>query len=188
MTVWGEFQFENRLYILSSVGGQDIRLLTTAKALIQALLFCRLDYCNALLFGDSDTLVRRLQSVQNAVARLITGTRRRDHITPVLHSLHWLPVRRRIEYKMAVLVYKALRGQLPSYLSDSCHLVAETGARRLRSADVMTCSVTRTRTTFGDRGFAVAGPATWNRLPVSLRQPDIGFDAFRRNLKTFLFV
>ena len=68
--------------------------LTTAKALIQAFLFCRLDYCNALLFGVSDTLVRRLQSVQNAAARFITGTRRRDHITPELHSLHWLPVRR----------------------------------------------------------------------------------------------
>ena len=97
--------------------------LATAKALIQALLFRRLDYCNALLFGVSDTLVRRLQSVQNAAARLITGTRRRDHITPVLYSLHWLPVQRRIDYKMAVLVCKALRGQLPSYLSDSVCVV-----------------------------------------------------------------
>ncbi len=61
-----------------------------------------------------------------------------------MRSLHWLPVRRRIDYKMAVLMYKALRDQLPSYLTDSCRLVTETSARRLRSADVFTCSVART--------------------------------------------
>ena len=63
------------------------------KTLVQAFISCRLDYCNSLLFGISDGLLRRLQSVQNAVARLVTGARRCDHITPVLRQLHWLPVR-----------------------------------------------------------------------------------------------
>ena len=61
----------------------------------------RLAYCNALLHGLPNTLLRKLQSVQNATARLITGTRRCDHITPVLRELHWLPIRERVKFKLA---------------------------------------------------------------------------------------
>ena len=61
-------------------------------------------------------------SAQNAAARLITGTRRRDHITPVLRDLHWLPVRRCVDYKLALLVYKSLHGLAPSHLADDCIL------------------------------------------------------------------
>ena len=62
-------------------------------SLVHAFISCRLNYCNALLYGTADGQMQRLQSVQNAAARLVTGTRRTDHITPVLQSLHWLPVR-----------------------------------------------------------------------------------------------
>ena len=67
------------------------------------------DYCNYLLFGVTDSPVQRLQAVQNAAARLVSGTRRSEHITPVLRQLYWLPVRQRIEFKMAVLVYSRWR-------------------------------------------------------------------------------
>ena len=63
------------------------------KTLVQAFISCRLDCCNSLLFGISDGLLHRLQSVENAAACLVTGARRCDHITPVLRQLHWLPVR-----------------------------------------------------------------------------------------------
>ena len=69
-----------------------------AKTLVQAFISCRLDYCNSLLYGVTDNVMRRVQSLQNAAARLITGARRRDHITPVLCQLHWLPVRWRVEF------------------------------------------------------------------------------------------
>jgi len=62
------------------------------KTFVQAFIWCRLDYSNSLLYGISDGQLQRLQSVQNAAARLVTGARRRDHITPVLRQLHWLPV------------------------------------------------------------------------------------------------
>ena len=58
-----------------------------ARTAAAAFISCRLDYCNSLLFGLPDTLLRKLQSVQNATARLSTGKRRRDHITPVLLDL-----------------------------------------------------------------------------------------------------
>jgi len=122
------------------------------------------------LFNESDIAnnCQRLQSVHNASARLITQRGRREHITPVLWQLHSLPVRRRVEFKLAVLVYKALHGLTPPYyLSDDCLLVVEVG-RRLRSADARTCIVPRTGTQFGDRNFAVAGPRVWNSLPTPM--------------------
>jgi len=83
------------------------------NALVQAFISCRLDYGNALLYGITDNLFRCLQSIQNAVARLLTGTRRRDHISPVLSRLHWLPVKQQVVFKLAILVFKSLRGETP---------------------------------------------------------------------------
>ena len=81
-----------------------------AKSLVQEFISSRLDYCNAIFYGLPDRLTRRLLAVQNAAARLITGASRRDHITPILRQLHWLPVRRRVDFN-AVLVFQCLTGQ-----------------------------------------------------------------------------
>ncbi|KAK2863752.1 hypothetical protein Q7C36_002906 [Tachysurus vachellii] len=78
----------------------------------------RLDYCNALLGGCPASLINRLQLVQNAAARVLTRTRKYDHITPILSSLHWLPVKFRIDYKLLLLTYKALNGLAPMYLTS----------------------------------------------------------------------
>jgi len=118
----------------------------TAKTMVHSLISPRLDYCNSLLFGISDNLFVRLQAV---AARLVTGIRRRELITPVLRQLHWLPVRQSMEFKLAVLVYKSLNGLYP--------LTSTTGRRRLRSSNVTTCQVPRTHTNLGDCSFTVAG-------------------------------
>jgi len=102
-----------------------------AKLLVQAFISTRLDYCNSLLYGIRDNLYRRLQAVQNAAARLVTNTRKCEHITPVLQQLHWLPVCQRVQLKIAVLVYKALHDLLPAYLAEDCQLVSVTGRRQL---------------------------------------------------------
>jgi len=68
------------------------------------------DYCNALFFSITNELFCRLQSVQNAAARLVTGAKRSDHISPVLRQLHWLPVRQRVVFKIATLVHRSLSG------------------------------------------------------------------------------
>jgi len=60
---------------------------------------------------------------------------RRDHISPVLRQRHWLPVRQRVQFKLAVLVFKAL--QAPQCLTDDCQLVAAAGRRQLRSSDAV---------------------------------------------------
>jgi len=108
-----------------------------------------------------DSLFRRLQSVQNAAARVIMGTRRRDHITPVLRDLDWLPVRHRVDYKLALLVCKSLHGLALSYLPDNCILASsDKFCHRLSSADVDTCIALRTRTRFGERSFPAARSGT----------------------------
>jgi len=96
-----------------------------ARTLVQACIASRMDYCNAVLHGITGNLLQRLQSVQNAAARLVTRTGRCEHITPVLRELHWLPVRRRVEFKIATLVFKALNNLAPPYLVDDCNLVSD---------------------------------------------------------------
>jgi hypothetical protein len=157
------------------------------KTLTHAFISSRLDYCNGLYRGISEGLLNRLQSVQNAAARLVTGLGRREHITPVLRQLHWLPVRQRVRFKLATLVHRALAGTAPAYLSDECHLSSSAAGRCLRSADTRSCVLRRPHNTFGERCFAAAGPSVWNSLPPQLRQPDITFNRFKTLLKTFLF-
>ena len=111
-------------------------------------------------------------TVQNAAARLVTGVLRCEHITPILRQLHWLPVRQRVLFKTAVLVFQCLAGQAKSYLSDDCQPVSHSRPRRLRSSDSLTCIVRRAHNTYGDRCFATAGPRVWNSLPIELQQCD----------------
>ena len=76
----------------------------------------RLDYSNPFLYGLLSTLMTRLQKVQNSFARLVTH--KREHITPVLNSLHWLPVIYRSQYKILMYTFKALQGTAPQYLEE----------------------------------------------------------------------
>ena len=114
----------------------------------------------------------------------VTGTRKYDHITPVLRELHWLPITSRIQYKVTLLVYKTLHGPAPQYLQD---LIQYRSARPgLRSAGIL-LNVPMTRSvTYGDRAFCSIGPTWWNSLPSELKtSPSV--DSFKRNLKTHLF-
>ena len=116
---------------------------TTVKTLVQVFISYRLDYCNSLFYSTSEglTLMSQLQSAQNAAARLVSGARRYDHITPVLQELHWLPVRRQVDFKMATLVYLSLSDMAPAYLAADCHMVSDKGRRQLCSATSRTCVV-----------------------------------------------
>ena len=88
------------------------------KTLLCAFVLSRLDYCNALLAGSPKHLIEKLQKVQNHAARLVFRCSKFDHVTLLLHSLHWLPVYLRIDYKISSLCFKVLESTAPSYLSD----------------------------------------------------------------------
>ena len=72
----------------------------TAATVIHALITSHIDSGNSLLTGITDHSLRKLQLAQNAAARILTKTRKFDHITPILKDLHWLPVRERINFKL----------------------------------------------------------------------------------------
>jgi hypothetical protein len=86
------------------------------RTLVHAFISSRVDFCNAVLDGTAAGVVRRLQMVVHAAARLITGVRLTEHITPILcDTLHWLPVQQRITYKIALMVFNCIRGTCPAY-------------------------------------------------------------------------
>lgn len=154
------------------------------ETVIHAFVTSRLDYCNALYFGVSDASIRRLQVVQNAAARLLTGTKKSEHITPILISLHWLPVHFRIVFKILLFAFKSLNG-LPPHLSEL--LQPYTPARSLRSANQQLLKVPKTKYKFkGDRAFAVVAPKLWNDQPLHVRQAS-SLSEFKSLLKTYLF-
>ena len=143
------------------------------------------DHCNSLLHGLPKYLLARLQAVQNAAARVVTMTPKFDHITLILINLHWLPVEFRITFKVLLLVYKALHGLAPSYISGLLNF--KTYSRSLRSSRKEYLAVPRSRLkTYGDRAFSIAGPKLWNNLPLEIRKC-ASVATFKQSLKTFLF-
>ena len=97
-----------------------------------SIVSTRLDYCNSLLYGTTAKNLDKLQHVQNALARVVSGTTRRNHIRPVLKKSHWLPVVQRVQCKVAVITHKILSTRQPQYLAD---IVTEyKPSRQLRSS------------------------------------------------------
>ncbi|KAI5609350.1 hypothetical protein C0J50_9521, partial [Silurus asotus] len=138
--------------------------ISDAEKLVHAFMTSRIDYCNALLGGCPASLINKLQLVQNAAARVLTRARKYDHITPILSSLHWLPVKFRIDYKLLLLTYKALNGLAPMYLSSL--LTRYNPPRSLRSQNSGLLVVPRiAKSTKGGRAFSHLAPKLWNSLP-----------------------
>ena len=148
------------------------------------------DYCNTVLAGSSKVTMDRLR-VLNAAARVVSGTQKYDRgLSRLLHTeLHWLHVSERVEYKLSVMVHSCLKGQAPQYLVDFClPRSAITSRQSLRYASRQLLDIPRYRlSSSARRAFSVAGPSVWNSLPEYLRDPAVGRDSFRKQLKTFLF-
>lgn len=158
----------------------------TAITVASTMIGARLDYCNSILYGTSKSNIQRLQRVQNTLARIVTGTRRRERITPVLARLHWLPLAMRIEYKVALLTFKVVTTQQPGYLSDLVKL--HTPARQLRSSSrVNRLQLDTVKTQFASRAFRYAAPTVWNNLPPELTTDLSSLYRFKSGLKTHLY-
>ncbi|XP_032378159.1 uncharacterized protein LOC116693354 [Etheostoma spectabile] len=134
-----------------------------AEKLVHAFVSSRLDYCNALLTGIPEKSLQKLQYILNSAARILLRVRKHDHITPILKSLHWLPVSLRIEYKVSLLSHQCIHGEAPPYLKEL--LTPQTSTRTLRSASGYLLKPPRTKLrTMGDRAFCSAAPRLWNAL------------------------
>jgi hypothetical protein len=157
----------------------------STERLVHAFVSSRIDFNNSLLYGLPSVVLAPLQRVQNSAARLITYTKRHDHISPVLRELHWLPVRERIVFKILLITYKALHGSAPAYITE---LISISNNSRLRSSSMLLLKHgPRVHTvSYGDRAFAVAAPKLWNSIPYHIRSSP-STNVFKHKLKTYLF-
>ena len=158
----------------------------SAKLLSVQLVTSRLDYCNSLLFGVPQSEINRLQKIQNTAARIVLRVPRREHISPFLRELHWLPVSSRIEHKIMLLTYHAMNGN-PTYLSELVSRHKPT--RALRSSDDNLLKPPHhkgLKQRWRGRSFSFSSQKLWNNMPYKLRHiPSV--KPFKKNLKSYLF-
>jgi hypothetical protein len=159
--------------------------LNSSIILANALVSSKLDYCNSLYYNLPRSAKNRLQRVQNSLARaIVPSTRYTDHITPTLRKLHWLPIDKRIDFKIAALTYKTLNYHQPAYLFELLH--PDTPSYSLRSATKNFLKIPYMKSEIGRRSFSFAAPTVWNSLPLSIRESP-SLDLFLSRLKTHLF-
>jgi len=155
------FYHLRRLRQIQNCVSQDVM-----AQLVMSLVISRLDCCNSVLSGLPASSLAPPQRVQNAAARLVVSLDRQSHITLAVQQLHWLPVKFRIIFKNAALMYQILHNCCPSYLADLVEFnTADSQRRQLRSSLTRAAIVKPTRTQFGKRVFSVCGPHTRNILP-----------------------
>jgi hypothetical protein len=142
-----------------------------------------MDYANSVLYGTSNKNLHRLQNIQNALARTVTVNYTRSS-GELLSDLHWLPIRKRIDFKIATLAYNAVKLNQPSYLATLLTNANQT--RSLRSTDQQLLHVPFSSTTFGSRAFSVSAAKTWNSIPLEIRNSPTQA-SFKKLLKTHYF-
>jgi len=157
---------------------------TVAQQIACSIVGFWLDYCNSLLVNCSNRNLDKLQRVQDNLARDVWNSKRSTSAGPLLRRLHWLPVRQRINFKLAKLCYLATSFQQPGYLADLISPYSQ--SRLLRSSTQKFLSVPPHNLDTAARRFSVAAPRLWNYLPLNCRTtPSI--NTFKIRLKKFLF-
>ena len=175
----------NELRNLKHVKGSldtDIRFM-----LVNNLILTKLDYCNSLLAGCTQSEIQRLQKIMNDAVRFVFDLNRRSHITPFLLKLHLLPVKFRIQYKLCTLAFAIVSGTAPCYLSDKFCCYQPTSNMVLRQESgrdnkMLVCSVgDLPKKCIFDKLLNV-----WNELPFRIRNAK-SIDVFKKQLKTYYF-
>ena len=129
-----------------------VRHLLSAEAtttLVCAFIFSKLDYCNSLFAGLPKHLIHRLQRIQNNAARLACKSSKFEHVSPLLQSLHWLPISDRIDYKISSLTHSAICGTGPEYLSELVQIYTPSHPLRSSSDTRLLCIPSVRTKTYG---------------------------------------
>ena len=163
----------------------------TRLKLVHGLVLSSLDFCNSIYYGLPNSVLHGLQIALNAAARLVMDMPRysRDSVTAICIDLHFLPIRARIEYKICLLTYKAVKFGQPKYLADLLAPKVQNPIHHLRSSEdaEMLHEPFLFRVQVGDRSFASCAPRLYNSLPLRIRSIT-EINAFKKELKTHLFL
>ncbi len=167
---------------------RPILSMSNTEMLINAFMTSRFDYCNALLGGCSARLINKLQMVQNAAARVLTRTRKYEHISPVPSTRYWLPIKHRVDLKILLITYKALNGLAPQYLSELLsHYSPPRPLRYKNSGRLIIPRISKLQAaTASSRSFFYLAPKLWNNLLNNVREANT-LCQFKSRLKTNFF-
>ena len=155
------------------------------KQLVSSFVLSKIDYCNSLFYSTSIENIYKLLKVQNHAARLVKRAPKQSSVTAILVELHWLPVKARIIYKIAVVVFNLLSSEdSPNYLKEL--IVRYQPQRTLRSQNKSLLTVPSTNLSFGKKAFTFSGPEIWNSLPQNIKNSET-ITKFKSQLKTHLF-
>ena len=158
--------------------------------MVHSNILCFIDYCNSVYCGLAEKNLHKLQKIQNNAVRFIFGLygkKLKEPITPYLKLLHFLPVKFRIKFKIALLVFKCINNLGPEYLKNLIQ-VREIKRRSSRLDDDFyllkmppKCNFSRS-----EAAFSHQGPLIWNELPFSIRSLT-SLAEFKSSLKTHYF-
>ena len=147
--------------------------------IINSLVFSKLLYCSSVWANTTKKNVKLSQTVQNFAAQIGSGTRKFDHVTPILKQLQWLPVIKQLEVRDATMVFKCLNGLAPPYLCQKFKTRSEVHNCNTRNRDRL--HIPLCRTAAGQCVFTFRGQRMWNRLPDEF-QSIINLGVFRKQV------
>ena len=165
--------------------GRKFLTLDASTALANALVSSRLDYCNSLLHSIPKVHLDKLQRVQNSLARVVTKSTRFTSSRPLLKRLHWLPIASRIDFKIAILTYKAVHLKQPPCLAKLLKLKSMQFNTRNNDQLLLQHPPVGINS-YGRRAFSYTAPTVWNKIPHSIRIA-ASVMSFRKQLKTHYF-
>lgn len=150
---------------------------------IEALVLSKINYCSRIWGAASRTQIQRVQKLQKNSAKVAHGhARKYDHATPIIKELGWMKVEEKLIYDLCTVIYKILRGELPSWLF-SFDTVGQ--VRGVETRQVNDLFVPRANTTIGSKAIDIRGPLYWNALPCNVKEA-CSFPTFKKRMKHYI--
>ena len=153
--------------------------------LVSAFVPSRPDDCNSLFAGLSNDKITKLQRIQNNATRLVLKQPKRHRISPLLKDLHWLPIKARIDYKVALLCFKCLNNNAPAYNKRSDCSIHTSSHVKIKHFNLLSTPRVSSKK-YGERPFTFSGPQIWNSLPENISS-EKALEKLKKSLKTYLF-
>ena len=157
-----------------------ITSLVFTRVLLWLLVFSKMLYCSTVWSNTSTQNINKLRSIQNFASKIVTNSRKFDHVTPLHRQLTWLPVKQLLYYRDSVLTYKCFKGLAPKHLVDKFTKRSSINARHNRKRDLLHITLYRTATS--QRTFAYRGTSIWNNLDNDIKQC-VSFQSFKQAIK-----